>query len=74
MIIGGIGALGRAGGDGRRVGGRGRDAAFVVMAQCWGALVGEVGVRVGGGGGIVERIAFAGDGVGAIARDVRQEA
>jgi hypothetical protein len=44
------------------------------MAQCRGALVRKVGIGVGGGrDGIVEGVAFTGDGLRAIAGDVRHE-
>src|SRR5204862_8242291 len=45
-----------------------------VMTQCRGTLMGKVGVGVGGRrDGIIEGIALTGDGVGAIAGDVRHE-
>ena len=74
MVVGAVCTVGCRGGYGRRVGRRRGHAALVVMAQCWGPLVGEVWVGMGGGRGIVEWVAFAGDGVGAIAGDVWQEA
>jgi len=54
--------------------GRWRHATFVVMAQRWGTLVGKVGIGVGRGrDGVVERVAFAGDRLRAIAGDVRHK-
>lgn len=75
MIVGSRDGIYLGGGYYRRIRGRVGYAAVVVMAQRWGALMGEVRIRVCcGGDAIVEWVALAGDGMGAIAGNVGKEA